>query len=434
MLGTDKVRKCDYPWCPGAARNRFSPEGDRSMPDEKGKATQPVVVEVPKPEQPPDPRRRRWTAQQWRRFWVYATFLPCVLLPMILAIVYYNSYAADRYAVEMKFAVKSPISGGTGDFLGLMTGVNSSSSTVTDSYIVVDFIESQDLVQMLEDRIDLRAIYARPADDILMRFDPTLPNEDFTDYLARMITVYFDISSQIITVEVQAFTPEDARAVAELVLKLCGDLVNDISERARLDTVRIAEEAVERAENNLREQRRKLAAFREQEQDIDPGRSVEAQNVLLGRVQGELTDAETRMATLREFLSEDAPSVRYLQSQIDSLRRQLAEQKGKLGVGTEDGMLNTGETLTARVGAYEELSVDLEFLQNAYVSSLASLETARLEADRQQRYLAAFVLPKLPQKAIYPNRELNVFVVFIFALMVWGLTVLLIYMIREHAT
>lgn len=404
------------------------------MADEETKKARPPVQEVPKAEEPVPPQRKRWSAQQWRRFWVYVTFVPCVVLPLALAALYFHSYAADRYAVEMKFAVKSPLSGGSSDFLGLMTGVNSSSSTTTDSYIVVDFIESQDLVQMLEDRIDLRAIYSKPADDMLMRFDPTLPKEDFAEYLARMVTVYYDVSSQIITVEVQAFTPEEAKAVAELVLKLCGDLVNDISERARLDTVRIAEEAVLRAENNLRDQRRKLAEFREHEQDIDPGRSVEAQNVLLGRVQGELADAETRMATLREFLSEDAPSVRYLQSQIDSLKLQLAEQKGKLGVGAIAGAQGDGITLTARVGAYEELSVDLEFLQNAYVSSLASLEAARLEADRQQRYLAAFVLPKVPEKAIYPNRVLNIFVVFIFALMAWGLAVMTIYIIREHAT
>jgi len=402
------------------------------------KSTEKDVASIVRAVEVPDgsdaPRRKRWSKRAWRRFWLYFTFVPCVIAPLVLAVIYYNEYAADRYAVEMKFAVKSPIVGGPSDFVGLMTGMSTSSSTTTDSYIVVDFIESQDMVTQLEQVLNLREIYSKPETDILMRADPTEPKEDFADYMQRMIDVYYDTSSQIITVEVQAFTAEDAKRVAEEVLRLSGELVNDISERARLDTVRTAEEAVKRAENQLRDQRRKIAAFREQEQDIDPTRSVEAQQVLLGRLMGDLTDAETRMSTLRQFLSEDAPSVRFLQSQIDSLKIQVDGQRAKLGVGTGTKDPADKDTLTTRIGLYEELSVDLEFLQNVYVSSLASLEAARMEADRQQRYLAAFVLPKLAEKAIYPERELNIFIVFVFALMAWGLSVMLIYVVREHAS
>ena len=61
-------------------------------------------------------------------------------------------------------------------------------------------------------------------------------------------------------------------------------------------------------------------------------------------------------------------------------------------------------TLTSRVGTYEDLAIDLQFLQKAYVTALASREAARLEADRAQRYLAAFVKPATPQRSTYPKR------------------------------
>jgi len=391
-------------------------------------AAPPARVEA----EPARPVQQKRTARSWRRLILWLTFIPCVVLPVVLTVVYYAQYAADRYAAEIKFAVKSPVVGAPSDILGVVTGVSSSGSTTTDSYIVVEFIKSRDLVDALEQRLDIRRIYGSPKADFLMRFDATLSKEDFTDYLQRMISVYYDISSQIITVEVQAFTPEDAKAVAEQVLALCEELVNEISERARLDMVRAAEDAVTRAEADLRNQRRRIAAFREHEQDIDPTRSVEAQQVLLGRLQGALADAETRMATLRSFLSIDAPSIRVLQSQIESLRIQVEEQKAKLGVGKSGMDQSVAETLTSKIGTYEVLSVDLEFLQTAYVSSLASLGAARLEADRQQRYLASFVRPKLPEKAIYPHRILNSFMIFALSLMAWGITVTFGYVVREH--
>jgi len=377
--------------------------------------------------------KRKWSAQKWRRFLVGVTFVPCVLVPIALAVLYYSTYASDRYAVEFKFAIRSPNSSSPSDLLGLMTGASSSGSTVVDSYIVADFIESRDLIDKIERRIDLRAKYNRPDADFLMRFDGSLFKEDFVDYMQSMISVYFDSSSQIMTVEVQAFTPEDARIVAEEILFLSGQLVNEISARARQDTVRSAELEVKRTEQLLRDHRKTVSRFREQEQEIDPTKSVEAQQLLLGRLTGELTDANTRMTSLREFLSEDAPGIRILESRIRSLETQVAAQKSKLGVGGGD-LGPDVQTLTAQVGAYEELSVDLEFFQRAYVSSLVSLESARLEADRQQRYLASFVVPSLPEKALYPKRGLNIALVAALSLMMWGIAVMFAFIIREHVT
>jgi capsular polysaccharide transport system permease protein len=380
-----------------------------------------------------DVETKRWSAQKWRRFLIWATFVPFVVFPIALAAIYYFSYATDRYAVEFKFAIRSPNSSSPNDLLGMVTGVSSVGSTVVDSYIVSDFIESRDLIDRLEQRFDLRSLYSGENADYLMRYDGSVFKEDFVKYMQRMISVYYDSSSQIMTVEVQAFTPENAKAVAEGILYLSGQLVNEISERARLDTVRSAEFEVERAEQLLRDHRTSIASFRELEQDIDPTRSVEAQQLLLGRVLGALTDAKTRVASLREFLSEDAPSIKILESQINSLEIQVTAIRARIGGGAGD-MDGNLQTLTARVGAYEELTVDLEFFQRAYVSSLVSLEAARLEADRQQRYLASFVVPSLPEKSLYPKRGLNMAMVAALSFMLWGISVMFAYIIREHLT
>jgi len=379
-------------------------------------------------------KRPKKTAQEKRRFWTALTFVPCVILPLVLSIIYYAGYASDRYAVETKFSIRSPSGIAPTDILGLVSGVSASGSTSVDSYIVSDFIESRDLLDQLEERIDLRAMFDTDKADFLARFDSTNTQEDFVKYLSHMISVYYDTSSQIITLEVQAFTPEDAQLLASEIVFLSGQLVNEISERSRRDTVSRAEDEVSRAEELLRQNRAEISGFRELQQDIDPARSVEAQQLLLGGIESELLARQSERTTLLEFLKEDAPRIRMLDSHIAALKGQVVDQKAIFGAGNDNGNLGSQQTLTARISAYEELAVDLEFRQRAYVSALVSLEGARLEADRQQRYLASFVLPSKPQKSLYPQRALNVFIIFIFSLMFWGICVMMTYIAREHMT
>ncbi len=364
------------------------------------------------------------------RYWLRASFVLLVIMPIVLSAVYFGFIASDRYAVEIKFAVRSPSGDGGSDLSGLMSGMSSGGITTVDSYMVTDFLKSRDLIDKLEARIDLRGMFDREGIDYFSRFSRTRPKEEFIKYLEWRINPYFDNSSQIISVEVQAFSAEDAKRLASEVLALSGELVNEVSERARLDTVRSAEEDVRRNEMLLRDHRAKMAQFRDDGQDIDPTRSVEAQQQLLGRLEGELSQKQTMLATLLEFLNVDAPRVKFLDSEIAALESQVAMQRARLGAGGGAG--EGAETLSQRVSNYEELAVDLEFLQRAYVSSMTSLEAARLEADRQQRYLAAFVLPSLPEKAIYPYRFLDVVLVGVLAFMAWSITVLFGAIIREH--
>jgi capsular polysaccharide transport system permease protein len=153
-------------------------------------------------------------------------------------------------------------------------------------------------------------------------------------------------------------------------------------------------------------------------------------------LEGQLASLRAQLDSLRGFLSEDAPSVRILKSQINAAEQQLADQRQRLGGGeiVANPAAGSDNTLTSRVGTYEDLAVDLQFLQQAYVTALASREAARLEADRAQRYLAAFVKPATPQSATYPKRLQNILIFAGFAVMLWGIGVMIVYIIREHSS
>lgn len=382
------------------------------------------------------------TATQLRLFSriTILSFILCVILPILASAAYYSFLAVDRYAVEIKFAIRSPSGASSGDLLGLVSASAASGSTVADSWMVVEYLESREFLDALTEKVDLKAIYAAPKGDVLTRLPDDAKTEDMVDFLPSVVSASFESATQIITVETQAFTPVDATRMAEVVLDASSTLINAVSEKARQDTVRLAELEVLRAEEALRDQRAAIAAFRESEQKIDPTASVATQEGVLAQLQNRLASTRTELSSLSEFLSPEAPSVRVLQSQIDSLERQIASERARLGMGDEGETTVNGasttftDSLNRSVTLYEALKVDLDFRERAYLSALSSLEAARIEADRQQRYVATFVTPSLPESARYPKAMLTVVLIGAVAFLIWGILSMFLHILREHLT
>ena len=365
------------------------------------------------------------------------SFLLCVLLPVLASTVYFTLFAVDRYAVEIKFAIRSPGGASSSDLLGFVSGGAAPGSTVADSWMVVEYLESREFLDALSQQIDLKALYSEPLGDPLTRLRADATTEDMVDFLPRIVSANFESATQIITVETQAFTPSDATRMAEVVLEASSTLINAVSEKARQDTVRLAELEVVRAEEALRNQRAAIANFRETEQRIDPTASVATQEGVLAQLQNRLASTRTELSSLREFLSPEAPSVRVLQSQIDSLERQIDAERARLGIGASgalspDEQSPVIESLNRSVTLYEALKVDLDFRERAYLSALSSLEAARIEADRQQRYVATFVTPSQPQSARYPEIFLSILLIGTVAFLIWGITTMFLHILREH--
>ena len=86
--------------------------------------------------------------------------------------------ASDRYVSGAGFAIRNMSSQGGTDLLGSVTGLVSNGSSTSDSYIVVKFLESRDLLQSLMDQIDFLDVYDSPFIDLLSRIPKHLPIEE----------------------------------------------------------------------------------------------------------------------------------------------------------------------------------------------------------------------------------------------------------------
>ena len=363
-------------------------------------------------------------------FWL--SFLTCVLIPLAMAITYYAAFATDRYASRVGFSIRGIDTSAGIDGIGALTGLASTGSTTSDSYVVLSYLGSRELLEAVDQRLDLRRIYSGTDVDLVSRLSPDATVEDFLAYWNRRIHTQFDPTSGIIEFEVQSFTAENSREIASTVLDLTQTLVNELSANARSDALRFAREEVALQEVRLRNALSAIRVFRSSEQSVDPTASAALEVELIAKLESRLIDVNARIAAVRQTLDENAPSLVALQRNADALSAQIVERRRAIGNELLD---ETGfSAVTQQLAVYEELEVERGLAQQAYASALTSLEQARRDADRQQRYLAVHLRPQKAESPEYPRRLRNVLVLAFALFATWGIGTLISFSVRDHLT
>lgn len=360
------------------------------------------------------------------------SFLLCVVLPLFAAMLYYATFATDRYAARAGFSIRGIDTNAGIDGIGALTGLASTGSTTSDSYIVLSYLGSRELLEAVDLELDLRGVYSSRDVDLLSRLDADATVEDFLKYWNRRIHTQFDPTSGIIEFEVQSFSAEHAQEIAAAVLRLTQTLVNELSANARSDALRFAREEVELQEARLRRALSAIRDFRTSEQSVDPSASAALEIELIASLEARLIDVNARIAALRQTLDENAPSLTALRRNAEALAAQIVERREAIGseVLGESGV----SAVSQQLALYEELEVERSLAQQAYASALASLEQARRDADRQQRYLAIHLRPQAPESAQYPRSLRNLLILGFALVAAWGIGTLMTYSVRDHLT
>lgn len=370
------------------------------------------------------------TSRKKRRGLLAMSFIILCLVPSALATWYYSSVASDRYVASASFVVRGLDSGGGGgaDLVSSFTGLTSSGSTTSDSYIIRRYLESADLIRELETELQIREHYSDENIDLISRFDGTQPFEELVIYWQRRITTTYDSTTGIITFEVQGFDPDFTLGLAGRVLDAADALVNRLSESARRDSVQFATIEVERAEERLLLAQQGIRKFRSERGAVNPTVNAQLDAELIGALETQLSDIQARMSALSVQVDGDTPVLRQLGRQATALQAQIAEKRA--AIGAQQG--GTGSATADALAEFEALQLEQTFSQQRYASALSSLENARMDADRQQRYLAIFALPFQPEEAVYPLSLRNVILIILGSFALWAISTLVSYAVRDH--
>lgn len=352
-------------------------------------------------------------------------FLIVVVLPTLLAAVYFLLIASPRYVSESRFIVRSPERMQASSLGVVLQGVGLSGGQ-TDAYAVHEYITSRDGLHDLQRRFDVAGIIGRPGVDLFSKYP--LPWEGRTEEslykgLQRFVTVGYDSTTGISTLRVEAFRPRDAQALSNALLAGGESLVNRLNERAARNSVEEAIRAEAEAQVRLADVRDRLTAFRNRAGFIDPRLQATESSELIGGLLASLAQLRAE----REQLQAEAPAspqLPALNGRIAAYERQVAAERAKLTGGEA--------SLAPNIGVYQNLILEQELADRQLGLATAAVVSARQEARRQALYLERIVSPNLPDKPTEPRRLLAILTVFTSAMLLYGVGWLVWAGVREH--
>lgn len=360
-------------------------------------------------------KRRRW-------------FLLFVVIPALLATIYYGFIASDVYVSQSRFVIKAPgqKSMPTGTLANLIqtTGFGGGEQETKE---VLDYVRSRNALTDLQRQMNVQALYENSGADFLSRFPRPFRERSFEGlfkYYQSMVSASPDSESGMAVVEVRAFRPEDAQNINARLLLLSEQLVNRLNQRAERRAVAEAEVRVMRAEARVRKARVALSGFRNQQEIIDPTKQATGVLEISNKLVTEHATLQAQLE-LMERVAPANPSIPALRARISALGSEIAAQNARV-VGTPTG-------IASKVGGYENLLAEQEFAQQTLTAAGTMLEQARSEALKQQFYLERVVDPNLPDSAQLPNRLKNILVFLGASLCLYLIGWMLVRGILEHS-
>lgn len=352
-------------------------------------------------------------------------FLLTVVIPTILATLYFGLFASDVYISESRFVVRSPDKQSTSG-LGMLLKTTGFASAGDEIYAAQDYVLSRDALQALNSKNAYVRAYTAPSISIFDRFNAFGSGSTFEDlykYYGKKVKVQQDSTSSIVTLTVDAFTPQDARRINEQLLEMAEAIVNKLNERGRNDLVRFAQQEVEEAKGKSQSAALALSVYRNQEGVVDPEKQATVQLQMISKLQDELIATRTQLRELRAFAPQN-PQVAVLNTRVAGLSLEIDEQLGLVA--------GSNKSLSSRAARYQRLFLESQFADKQLASAMASLQDARNEASRKQAYVERIVSPNLPDDALEPRRLRGIFATLILGLAAWAIISMLVAGMLEH--
>jgi capsule polysaccharide export protein KpsE/RkpR len=115
-----------------------------------------------------------------------------------------------------------------------------SAGSTTQSGAVVQYIQSPDLLKILDRQFHLRQIYSDKSHSLFWRLDPDASDEDFLSYFQQMVTVSQDSTTLLITVNVLDYDPQRAQKICQAIVKASQGFVNSMTSQMQIATLKYA--------------------------------------------------------------------------------------------------------------------------------------------------------------------------------------------------
>ncbi|WP_299359065.1 capsule biosynthesis protein [uncultured Paracoccus sp.] len=350
-----------------------------------------------------------------------------VLLPTILVGWYYFALATPLYATKSQFLIQQADNSGGGAIGGMFSGTQL--ATNPDSVSVQGYLNSRDAMLRLNEDLGFKRAFQDPSIDPVLRLAPDATNEAAYKLYQRMVKIGYDPTEGVIGMEVVSPDPLLSQQFALALIGYAEGQVDQMTARLREDQMEGAIDSYNDAEAKVLDAQNRVQQLQERMGVLDPVAEGSAVMAQVGELERQLTEKRLELGQLQSNIRPNQSRVQGVQGDISRLEEMIASTRAQL---TED----TGKraSLASISGEIRIAESDLATRQQLLATAAAQMETARIEANKQVRYLSLSVAPVPPDSPTYPRAAQNTLVAFLIFSAIYLMMSLTASILREQVS
>lgn len=389
------------------------------VPDRAARGTLPATREAPPPPstetRPPGAAamaevmeiRRDLVRRRRRRFALLIARLAFFVgLPTLLAGYYYFEMATPMYATKSEFVIQQAEQQGAAGLGGLFQGT--SMATQQDSITVQSYLASRAAMTRLDAEHGFKEHFSQPWIDPIQRLPPDASNEEAFSVYSDRVKVSYDPTEGILKMEVAAADPRTSQRFSEALIGYAEDQVDHLTQRLREDQMAGAREAYQAAETRRAEALQNWLTIQQDLEVLDPVGETAAVTQQIAALETQRQDLQLELQNRLNVRRPNEAQVAALRSQIGNIEGLIGELRVQMTAAGEAGGSLASKNTELRL-AEENYTFQTLLTQQA----LQQMETARIEANRQVRYLSLGVVPMAPDDPSYPRAFENTVLAFL---------------------
>lgn len=366
-------------------------------------------------------RRRRRLAM------LFARLAAFVLLPTLITGYYFHAVATPMYATKSEFVIQQAQPQGGGGLGSLFSGT--AMATSQDSMTVQSYLQSREAMLRLDTDHGFKAHFSDPAIDPVQRLPEGATNEEAYKAYSRNVRIAYDPTEGIIKMEVTAADPSLSADFSRALIAYAEEQVDHLTQRLREDQMAGALQNYQTAEANVLAAQRRVVELQEQRGIL----SAEAEvSMLMGQISTFETELRQERLNLEQLLDNPRPNA----TRVSVAERNIARLEDTIaGLRAEMTQSSSSSESLARITS--ELMIaegELSTRQMMLAQALEQMETARIEANRQVRYLSTGVSPVAPDEATYPRAFENTAVAFLIFAGIYLMLSITVSILREQVS
>lgn len=365
-------------------------------------------------------RRRRRLGILALRLFLFVT------LPTIAVGWYYFFVATPLYGTHSEFVIQQaePAAPGIGSLLA-----GTQFATAQDSIAVQGYLQSRDAMMRLNADQGFSRAFEGDHIDFVQRLPQGSTADDAYAIYKRNVQISYDPSEGIIKMEVIAPTPEESASFSKALIGYAEEQVDAMTKRLREDQMQGARDSYQDAEKKMLEAQQRVVDLQEKTKVLSSEVEVQLISTQIGQLETQLAQEKLSLAQMESNPNPNQARMDPVKRRIASLEQQIRDLRSRLTEGSDQG-----ESLAEVQSQLLVAQADVQTRQLLLAQSLQALEAARIEANRQVRYLSLSVSPIAPETPTYPRAWQNTAVAFLIFAGIYLMVSMTIAILREQVT